>query len=446
VLADRHGTVLALGERECSVQRRHQKVIEEAPSPVVDGALRAAVGEAAVRLASATGYVNAGTVEFLLDEDRRFYFLEMNTRLQVEHPVTELVTGLDLVAAQIRIAAGEHLPAAWQTLAPRGHAIEARLYAEDPARGFVPAAGQVRRFELPHLPGVRIDAGVTTGDTVGVHYDPLLAKVIAYGENRAAALMRLRVALLQCRVLGLVTNLSYLQAILAHPAFAAGDLSTRFLEEHGAELLTPTLAPDDLLWTAAALAYIQEGDGGPSCNAWRSLGPWRHHASGTALNLQHGSETRRLALVPEDDDRWLVRAGERTYRVQAHRRDGGIDLLADGRYLTFDVACAANGVYLTAGGASYHFDLAEPPRASATLRGHGAPGSAGLEAPMPGVLVKVHVREGQAVTTHQPLVVLEAMKMEHVIAAPTAGVVRKLPFAPGALVPAGATLVELDTD
>ncbi|WP_374688041.1 acetyl/propionyl/methylcrotonyl-CoA carboxylase subunit alpha, partial [Promineifilum sp.] len=233
VFGDSHGRVLHLGERECSVQRRHQKVIEESPSPAVNAALRAEMGAAAVALAAAIGYTGAGTVEFLLDETGRFYFLEMNTRLQVEHPVTEFVTGLDLVEWQIRVAEGEALPWTQADLAPAGHAIEARLYAEDPANDFLPVTGEVLAWRPAAGEGVRVDGGIRAGDSVTVHYDPLLAKIIAHGPTRADALRRLDDALHRTILLGLTTNQTYLRAILAHPAFRdAGALSTRFLEEH----------------------------------------------------------------------------------------------------------------------------------------------------------------------------------------------------------------------
>jgi len=232
VLADAHGNVVQLGERECSLQRRHQKVVEESPSVAVDGRLRQAMGEAAVRIAKAAGYVSAGTVEFLMDQDRRFFFLEVNTRLQVEHPVTELVTGIDLVAAQIRIAAGEPLPVRQDKVLLRGHALECRVYAEDPAAGFAPSPGRVLRLVEPQLPGVRVDSGIRAGQDIPVEYDPILAKVVAWAPGRPEAMRKMVRALEEYVVLGVHTNIPFLRAVIAHPAFAAGDLSTDFLQQH----------------------------------------------------------------------------------------------------------------------------------------------------------------------------------------------------------------------
>src|SRR5919199_1216664 len=232
VIGDAHGTVLHLGERDCSVQRRHQKIVEEAPSPAVSAALRAEMGMAAVRVACAAGYTNAGTVEFLLAPDGSYYFLEMNARLQVEHPVTELVTGLDLVALQLRVAAGERLPFSQEDVTLRGHAVECRVYAEDPATGFLPSTGRLIVFDPPCGPGVRVDAGVAAGDEVSVHYDPLLAKLVTAGETRLQALDRAHWALRRFPVLGVTTNVAFLQRIVAHRAFRAGDLSTDFVARH----------------------------------------------------------------------------------------------------------------------------------------------------------------------------------------------------------------------
>ncbi|MBI3158304.1 MAG: acetyl-CoA carboxylase biotin carboxylase subunit [Chloroflexi bacterium] len=254
ILADRHGNTLHLFERECSIQRRHQKVIEETPSPLLDDALRRAMGAAAVAAARAVDYTNAGTVEFIVDPDTRaFYFLEMNTRLQVEHPITEAVTGLDLARWQIRIAAGEPLPFTQDNLHQRGHAIECRLYAEDPASGFLPAAGRLLHFQPPSGPGVRVDSGVQTGSEVGVHYDPLLAKLIVHAEDRPAALQRMQTALAETIALGLATNREFLQDVLAHPVFIAGQAATRFIEDH-----LPDWRPQEIPAAALIAAALAE--------------------------------------------------------------------------------------------------------------------------------------------------------------------------------------------
>lgn len=257
ILADGHGNAIHLGERECSVQRRYQKIVEEAPSVAVDPGLRAELGEAALRVARAAGYVNAGTVEFLVDRDRRFYFLEVNTRLQVEHPVTEAVTGIDMVHEQIRIAAGHPLSVAQDQIALRGHAVECRIYAEDPEQGFAPSPGTVLHLWEPSLPGVRIDSGIRAGQTIPVHYDPILAKVIAWAPHRDGALRRLIQALGEYVILGIQTNIPHLRAIVVHPSFVAGELSTDFLPRHLSGWRRPPPPPEAIAVAAALLAERQ---------------------------------------------------------------------------------------------------------------------------------------------------------------------------------------------
>ena len=273
ILADRYGKVVHLGERECSVQRRCQKIVEECPSPAVDTDLRARLGEAAVRLTQQAGYVNAGTVEFLLDRDGCFYFLEVNTRLQVEHPVTELVTGVDLVHAQLLIAAGHRLSLRQEEVSWRGHAVEARVYAEDPERGFVPSPGRILRLREPHLPGVRVDSGVREGQMVPVHYDPILAKVVAWAADRPTALSRLVHALREYVVLGLKTNLAFLLAVVTHSAFQAGEVSTEFVDEAFTSWHTPDPPPEVLAVAATVLAQ-QAPSGASASRAPGDLDPW----------------------------------------------------------------------------------------------------------------------------------------------------------------------------
>ena len=271
IFADRHGRVVHLGERECSIQRRHQKIVEETPSPALDEGLRRHMGEAAVAAARAAGYVGAGTVEFLLAPGGEFYFLEMNTRLQVEHPVTEWVTGLDLVRAQILVAAGEPLPWSDADLVPRGHALECRLYAEDPAHGFLPSLGRLLRYREPSGPGVRVDAGVAEGDEITRHYDPMIAKLSVHAEDRAAAIARLRAALRDYVVLGIATNAAYLDEVLAHPAFAAGETHTGFLQQHLSE---EAFAADAADATAALVAAaLNEAFRGTAAGAARRDAP-----------------------------------------------------------------------------------------------------------------------------------------------------------------------------
>jgi len=283
ILADAHGRIIHLGERECSIQRRHQKVIEESPSPGGDARLRAMLGQAAVDIARAGGYVNAGTVEFLLTQGGQFYFLEVNTRLQVEHPVTEAVTGVDLVHEQIRIAAGEPLTLRQQDVAWRGHAIECRVYAEDPEAGFAPSPGRVLHLFEPSLPGVRIDSGIHMGQDIPIDYDPMLSKVIAWAPDRRQALRRMAETLGQYVVLGCHTNLSYLRAVIAHPEFIAGHLSTDFLQEHMASWRRPTPSPDVVAIAAALVGSgsavtrttDRAGSGVSHGDPWERLQRWR---------------------------------------------------------------------------------------------------------------------------------------------------------------------------
>jgi len=281
VFADTHGTVVHLGERECSIQRRHQKIVEESPSPAVDATLRAAMTDAGIRAAAAVDYVGAGTIEFLLDEQGRFYFLEMNTRLQVEHPVTEWITGLDLVREQILVARGERL--SFDAITPRGHAMECRLYSEDPAHGFLPATGTVHVLGEPSGAWVRFDSGITAGSRIGVEYDPLLAKLSTFGATREEARTRMLAALRETVLLGVITNRDYLAAVLAHPAFASGATHTEFLAEHFAGWTPPAGRHGDVAAALAALALAgpaaRRDDGAGAAAAlptpWESLGPWR---------------------------------------------------------------------------------------------------------------------------------------------------------------------------
>jgi acetyl-CoA/propionyl-CoA carboxylase biotin carboxyl carrier protein len=405
ILADRHGTVLHLGERECSLQRRHQKVVEEAPSPVIDAPLRGRMAEAAVALARACGYEGAGTVEFIAPADvSEFFFLEMNTRLQVEHPVTELVYGIDLVEAQLRVAAGEPLTEAYQDRAPNGHAVEARLYAEDPAHGFLPATGRVLRYREPALEGVRVDSGIRSGSVIGTDYDPMLAKVIAHGPDRATALRRLDRALAGFELLGLTTNAPFTRALLARDDVRAGHMDTglieRILED---EPLPPP--PADLL-PAAALASAG--------TAWPE-GPWWRAFSGHGeVRVHQGRVTGR---------------GERIWEAGAVASggddDGSVRITLDGVQRRYAVEVTPETIFIARDG--HHLEL----RTERPAQGGEGGVVNGLEAPMPGTVLLVHVADGDAVREGDVLVVLESMKMELSIAAPHDGVVDGLAVAPG---------------
>ena len=436
LMADTHGTVWAVGERDCSLQRRHQKVIEEAPAPGLDAALRAELYDAATAAARAIGYTGAGTAEFLLAPDGRFHFLEMNTRLQVEHPVTECVTGLDLVALQLRVAEGEALPA--EAPAPRGHAIEARLYAEDPAADWQPQTGTLHRLELdsvkahfataPGDTGLRLDSGAEAGTLVGIHYDPMLAKVIAWAPTRAAAARLLAAALARARIHGLTTNRELLVAALRHPAFLAGHVHTAFLAEHAQGLRADAAGTDPLSPLAAALAdAAARRTALPS--GWRNLPSQpqvkRYRAAdGGEVEVRYRL-TRQGQLDSEEHP------GTTLLSATAER----VVLAAGGLRRSFDVAVYGSLVHLDGpGGATVLTALDRFPDPVAPVE----PGA--LLAPMPGIVVRTAVAVGEAVTAGQPLLWLEAMKMEHRVTAPADGMLTELRVAPGQQVEPGALL------
>ncbi|MEU1422453.1 biotin carboxylase N-terminal domain-containing protein [Kitasatospora sp. NPDC005751] len=437
LLADTHGTVWAVGERDCSLQRRHQKVIEEAPAPGLDEEVRTALHAAAVAAARAIGYTGAGTAEFLLAPDGRFHFLEMNTRLQVEHPVTECVTGLDLVALQLRVAEGEPLPAPAPP-APRGHAIEARLYAEDPARDWQPQTGTVHRLELPGTSvefatadgdtGLRLDSGVAAGSVIGAHYDPMLAKVVAWAPTRAAAARRLADALTRARIHGPATNRDLLVAALRHPAFLAGRVHTAFLAEHAAGL-APASGGDAAAALAAALADAAERRVGSALpSGWRNLPSQpqsKRYAAADATVYEVRYRFGRAGLVAEDHPGTTLVSATPTRVV----------LETDGVRSGYDIARHGNRVHLDSpAGATVLTALERFPDPAA----HVDPGA--LLAPMPGTVARTAVAVGDTVTAGQPLLWLEAMKMEHRVTAPADGVLTELRAVPGQQVELGALL------
>ncbi|MFP5251395.1 MAG: acetyl/propionyl/methylcrotonyl-CoA carboxylase subunit alpha [Actinomycetes bacterium] len=399
VLADAHSTVIHLGERECSLQRRHQKVIEEAPSPLLTEAQRAAIGQAAVETARSVGYVGAGTVEFIVAGDRpdEPFFMEMNTRLQVEHPVTEMVTGVDLVEQQLRIAAGEPLAIAQDDVTLTGHAIEARIYAEDPSAGFLPTGGTVLAVDWPYGDDVRVDAGVEQGGEVGSSYDPMIAKVIAHGATRGQALERLRDALAETSIFGVVTNRGFLRALLDEPSVRAGELDTGFIDREG-ERIAAARIPSDALAAAAA----DLGQALPMrLGAWQPDG-WRiGGAVGRRATFRDGDGTARVQVL-----------GERT---TVHRADGTVGELATP--VEPWLVRTAEGTWVRTAEGDWLVET--PPR---TRRGR-ADAEPSLASPMPGTVVAAHAADGDRVAEGQAVVSVEAMKMEHVLRAPVAGTV-----------------------
>ncbi len=443
VLAETHGHVVALGERDCSVQRRHQKVIEESPAPGLSPATREALAAAAVALLRAAGYVNAGTVEFLVDPTGAFYFLEVNTRLQVEHPVTELVTGIDLVREQVRIAAGLPLSFIQEEVHPRGHAIECRIYAEDPARGFLPSGGRLLLFEPPQGAGIRNDVGVETGDEVPTAYDPLLAKLIVHAPDRAACIERTFAALRAYTVLGVTTNLSLLRAVLDSAPFRRGELSTGFLEAHLNELAArPEFSERALL--AAPARQLCAAAPEPR-DPWRA-GAWRLGDQGIPLRYRQCGRESSLTAWKSEGARWTIRLPSGQEHAVTCTPVGPATLLLREGTQTWSarVVETADALHVGLDGDAFVLEKAGALRDEGPAR-PAAPGAAqdALQAPLPGRVVKVAVHEGEAVDAGQLLLVLEAMKMEHTIMAPRRGVVAGVRCASGDHVPAGAALVEL---
>jgi acetyl/propionyl-CoA carboxylase alpha subunit len=441
ILGDTHGEVVHLFERECSIQRRYQKIIEESPSPAVDADLRAELGAAAVAAGKAIGYTGAGTVEFVLDSKGRFYFLEVNTRLQVEHPVTEMVTGLDLVELQLRVAEGEPLPPEVIDARINGHAIEVRLYAEDVASGFLPATGTLHRFDVPALDGVRVDSGVVSGSVVGTHYDPMLAKVIAHGRTRREAARTLARALAHSRLHGVTTNRDLLVGILREDEFLAGQTDTGYLTRHDPAELGRVDGGGTRQAAAAALAYqalnrqsAKVLTGLPS--GWRNsdTAPRRTAFTNGEDTLEVAYAFRRDGLLLEVNGASL---GQEVRVVSATPES--VELEIDGVRRAYRVNSVDGVSYVD--GADGSAALVEVPRFAdpdAVLH------AGSLLAPMPGAVLRVLAEEGDTVTAGKALVVLEAMKMEHTVAAPVDGVVSEMRVSPGDQVETGQVLAVVD--
>jgi len=429
IFADNHGNVVHLYERDCSVQRRHQKVIEEAPAPGMPDAMRTKMGGAAVKAALAVGYRGAGTVEFIAEGTHglspdRFYFMEMNTRLQVEHPVTEVITGLDLIEWQLRIAAGETLPLGQDTVPRIGHGVEARIYAEDPGQEFAPTAGKIVLAQYPAGTGVRVDAGAQAGSVVGPHYDAMLAKVIAHGKDRKQALERLAQSLKKTRIAGPNTNLPFLQAIIAHPEFVAGGVDTGFIDRH-IERLAAT--GNDMMLAAPAIAarLARQAETG----AKRATGPWRQTAG-----FEIGGLTRQTAIDV------LIEGTPAT--AQIRWRAGAPDVTSIGNENVLQSANADNTeivwsgdtAFVLTGGGQMRVDFPDPRnRAMMARLATGA-----ITAPMHGRITALAVRDGQTVTRGDVLFVVEAMKMEHAVVAPVDGIVSQIEITQGAQIDKGA--------
>ena len=449
VFADTQGDCVYLFERDCSVQRRHQKVLEEAPAPGMTDARRHEMGKAAVAAAKAIGYVGAGTVEFIANQDGSFYFMEMNTRLQVEHPVTEMITGQDLVEWQLRVAAGQPLPLAQEQLQIRGHALEARIYAEDANKGFLPSTGKLVRLSPPaESLNVRVDTGVEEGDEITPFYDPMIAKLIVWDEHRDAALARMRKALTDYQVAGVTTNIDFLSRLVACPAFASADLDTGLIERQKDFLFPATQAvPRDtvlvatvgeLLWEQHAARQAAKACGDPY-SPWHARDGWRMNLSSARTISFRDGDTLVDAQVRYQRDHWQITLNGQTTLARGKKLDGdrfAVEL--DDRRLIASVVAVDDKRSVFLQGATHTLLRDDPLHRVDAGDSHGG----GLTAPMPGKVVALLAQPGQTVDKGTPLLILEAMKMEHTITAPTAGTIKAFCYAAGEQVSDGAALVE----
>ncbi len=453
IFADTHGEVVSLFERDCSIQRRHQKVIEEAPAPGLDPERRQEMGEAAKAAARAIGYVGAGTVEFIVEGDA-FYFMEMNTRLQVEHPVTEMITGQDLVEWQLRVAEGQPLPLRQEDLGITGHAIEVRLYAEDPARDFLPSIGTLVHLRAPAASEhVRVDTGVRAGDRISVHYDPMLAKLIVWDQSREAAVRRLSAALAEYEVVGVQTNRDFLKALVDHPAFAAAQFDTGFIARHADDLFSaPAPAPPAAL-AAAALQVLQtcrrhtavvaKGSADP-WSPWNDCGAWRMNGAGRQdLVLVEGDAHHDLHIIARAPSTYRLNLADRAFDLTGQvADDGDITVVLDGVRLALRVVAVGSMLHVFSSQGAWVLEHVDPLAAAAGV----AVGLDRVIAPMPGRIAQIMVREGDTVEAGAPLLMMEAMKMEYTVAAPRTGRVAEVRYQVDDIVDEGTELVVFTED
>ncbi len=449
VFFDEHGNSVYLAERDCSVQRRHQKVIEEAPAPGINSNLRSAMGEAALQAGRAINYVGAGTVEFLLDEDGSFFFMEMNTRLQVEHPVTEMITGQDLVEWQLRVASGGPLPLQQDDILIDGHAFEARIYAEDTDQDFLPATGTLEFLRVPaQSEHVRVDTGVREGDEISVYYDPMIAKLIVWGETRELSLRRLTQALREYCIAGTVTNIEFLHRLASHPAFQQAELDTSFIDKHRQSLFAPSenaaVNPDHLA-VFALILHRQQPLPTQQCSdpfsPWQENSAWRMNAPARwQLNLAL-AEREVTANVTQTQDGYSIDIAGTCVNLSGTLEGDTLHWLQDGHEQSATFAVTSKGMTLFLPEDNLHFNEQLPDTGEALDKNAG-----GLQAPMNGTIVTLLVEPGTRVEAGAALLVMEAMKMEHTISAPGAGTVEAFHFQPGELVDGGATLVAFSTE
>ncbi|MGE0101373.1 MAG: biotin carboxylase N-terminal domain-containing protein [Blastocatellales bacterium] len=450
IIGDNYGNLIHLGERDCSIQRRHQKVVEESPSPAVDEDLRRRMGEAAVGIGRAIGYSGAGTVEFLLGPDGKFYFIEVNTRLQVEHPVTEMLTGLDLVRMQIEIAEGSPLELTQDRVVRSGHSIEVRLYAEDPLRGFLPSSGTIVDWMVDDQfsvfargEGLRIDCGIAAGSEIGIHYDPLLAKLIVHAQDRPAAIRRLASALRRTSVCGVATNREFLIRLLEHPSFAGGEAHTGFIAEYQKDLLCPREDPFERR-AMIAVALFRQINGRRSHHLLRELpdryrnNPWRD----AVLKVRTGEAEMAVAWRPEGSNVFRVEISGVASRAEVVScDDASIRLFIDGLHLSCRIIAIGDRHHVHSSSGTCEVEVL--PRHPVH---HVAAEEGSANSPMPGQVLKVLVDPGQKVVRGDPLVVLEAMKMEHTLRAAVDGTVEKILVAQGDVVGPGQVLVTISAE
>jgi 3-methylcrotonyl-CoA carboxylase alpha subunit len=437
IFADTHDQIVSLFDRDCSVQRRHQKIIEEAPAPGLRDEVRAAMAEAAIKSARAVGYVGAGTVEFLVDETQSFYFMEMNTRLQVEHPVTECITGLDLVEWQLLVAQGAKLPLEQAGIVSRGHAVEGRLYAEDPAQEYLPSVGSIEHLRWPApFEGLRLDTGVDAGDAVSPYYDPMLGKLIAWGETRAVAITRLQQALHDLEIVGVITNRVLLASVLADEEFRRGGVGTDFLTNRHSQLLFGDSAASDADIALAAVWCATRHSGGD--DLWQDTRGWRLSSAPTS---QWRLGPRTAVVAARAAQSFAVRIAEAEFSILLLVRDTeAMRVELNGRLHALRMVEVGNTLHLFIEGR--HAVIAQSVTDDALQATDGAE-EGSLLTPLPGTVVAVHVKPGQAVERGAALITVEAMKMEHTLTAPYAGVVSRIPFGVSDRVAGGAVLVEL---
>jgi len=446
VFGDSHGNAVHLFERDCSAQRRHQKVIEEAPAPGISTDMRDAMGAAAVAAAKAVQYQGAGTVEFIA-QDGGFYFLEMNTRLQVEHPVTEAITGFDLVEWQLRVAAGEALPARQEDIRAQGHAMELRVYAEDPARDFAPSIGALQVFRLSDQ-GLRIDSGFVAGDRISIHYDAMVAKMISHAPTRAEAIARLRAGLAHSDIIGVAHNLDMLDRILAHPDFAAGGIDTGFIGRNAEILLTPKLQPSALVLALAALGVLSLEEAAARANATQSADPhspwhatdhwWINTRPSREFDFHLEDEVHAISLTPAGDAWRIVTGNTEITARHAKLEDGRLHALLDGMRLSASIYRDGEAISLRHAGQSWHFRLPDPIAQAGEEEG----GDDRLLAPLPGQVTQLSASEGQEVARGDVLVVLEAMKTVFRLTAPRAGRIETISCRVGETVREGQILIQ----